>query len=95
MILTCGKPLLERLDEHLARRRERRLNWHRYFTLIPRRIDENRCAWLQFVERKGTTYTFKRRLPESSIVADFEGWRYEYKLPKPVHTKEDNWPGPY
>lgn len=79
MILICGKPILTRLDEYMARRREHKLNWHRYFTLIPRRLDDNRCAWLQFVERKGSIYTFKSRMPESAIVADFYGWRYEYK----------------
>jgi len=94
MILTCGKPMLRRLDEYLARRREHKLNWHRYFTLIPRRIDDTRCVWLQVIERKGSTYTVRRRLPESSIVADFYRWRYDYRIPKPVHTKEDNWPGP-
>ena len=86
MILTCGKPILDRLDEYLVRRREHKLNWHRYFTLIPRRIDGNRCAWLQYVERKGNIYTFKRRLPESAIVADFYRWRYEYRTGEEIEA---------
>lgn len=86
MILICGKPIYERLDEYFDKRKERKLDWHRYFTLVPRRIDNNRCVWLQFVERRGSIYTFRSRLPESSITADFYGWRYEYRIGEEIEN---------
>lgn len=42
--------------------------WHRWFALVPVRIAENDCRWLEYVQRKG-------RVLES---IDF-GWIWEYR----------------
>ena len=30
------------------------IEWHPFFTLLPRRVGENDCRWLEQIERKGT-----------------------------------------
>ena len=49
MRFNCGPTLAERLTS-----REKRLSdWHGWFAWHPVRIENNRCAWLELVMRKG------------------------------------------
>jgi hypothetical protein len=45
MKLNCGPSLYER---RLAKQ-----EWHRFFTLWPRRVGPGDCRWLEYIERKG------------------------------------------
>lgn len=40
------------LRAHL--KQERLSNWHSFFAILPRRVGENDCRWLERIERKGT-----------------------------------------
>ena len=88
MIFTCGKTLFQRLEDRSERKRERKLDWHRYFTLLPRRIDNDRCVCLQYIERIGIPYMRTVMIHGSRYTSQMEHWRYEYRIPKPVYTEE-------
>lgn len=45
MIFDCGPTIQER---HAAKR-----IWHRWFAWHPIRLAAHKCAWLQFIERRG------------------------------------------
>lgn len=50
MKLNCGPTPEEKQNAWWAYRK----NWHKFFTLWPRRITgTHQCVWLEFVERKG------------------------------------------
>lgn len=63
-----------------AEEKENRLKeWHRYFTLIPRRVNEEQLVWLQFVERKGEKYKGMCYPPEMRPHPCWK-WRWEYRI---------------
>ena len=89
MIFKCGIPSSQRRAERSARLRKRKLEWHRYFTLLPRRIDNDLCVWLQFIERKGSPYLRSALIHGSGVRVQIEDWNYAYRIP--VHVSA---PGP-
>lgn len=34
-------------------------NWHKFFCLVPRRMPNGECRWLEYVERKGVLYAYR------------------------------------
>lgn len=53
MLLNCGPPFDERLASRDQRKHARLSQWHPFFALIPRRIGQNHCVWLEWIRRKG------------------------------------------
>ena len=53
--------------------------WHRYFTLIPRRVNEQQIAWLQYIERRGEKYKGMCQSPEMKAYPCWR-WRWEYRI---------------
>ena len=49
---------------------KRLTNWHRHFALIPVRLGDEECRWLEYVERKGTLLAFGH------------GWVWDYRAAK-------------
>ena len=91
MLFKCGMPSSQRRKERSERLRERKLGWHRYFTLLPRRLydDDELCVWLQYIERKGTPYLRTVLIHGSGMRSQIEAWTYEYRIPAHVSA-----PGP-
>lgn len=56
-------------------------DWHRYFALVPRRINDDELVWLQFIERKGEKYRGMCYPPEMRPHPCWR-WRWEYRLPE-------------
>lgn len=60
MKLNCGpskKVRVQRRYDAAEREAVRLRNWHRHFCLIPTRVAEGDCRWLEWVDRK-FDYTF-------------------------------------
>lgn len=76
MKLDCGpSPETKRKRRYEKERAEikRLKNWHDYFALLPRRIGENDCRWLETIERKGKFIT------DDPWEYDFWEWEYRAK----------------
>ena len=70
MRLNCGPTL----EERAKARHYRKMEWHAYFALLPRRIGQQ-CVWLEAIERKGKRHVFDTRHGITSY------WTFEYRLP--------------
>lgn len=70
MRFNCGPTLADRIEASNRRDQE----WHWHFTLIPRRVGNNQCVWLERIQRKGT-------LHEVRGLRIHTWWSWEYRLP--------------
>jgi hypothetical protein len=52
MIINCGPTIAERLEARYDKKWRYLTQWHPHFFLIPRRMGNNRCAWLEWGRRK-------------------------------------------
>lgn len=57
---------------------ELRMHWHKWFALIPRRVSDEECRWLEYIERKGETYI--GICFGSTPAIKVRKWRYEYRV---------------
>lgn len=62
MKFDCGETWYEK--------KERLSNWHPFFCLLPRKIADHDCRWLEYVERKGKP---------SYSPYDGYSWAWEYR----------------
>lgn len=65
MRIDCGKSP--------ARKWQDREGWHPYFAWWPVRVAEKQCAWLEWVERRGT-YHRDNMFPSMSF------WTWEFRV---------------
>lgn len=68
MIFNCGPSASERWAARMALIKQ----WHPYFAWLPVRLNDNRCAWLQTVERKGTFH-------EDRMYLQMSYWSWNYR----------------
>jgi hypothetical protein len=68
MRFDCGPTAHERR----LRRHQRLSHWHTWFAWFPVRLQDNQCAWLERIERKGTL----------NPSWDEAWWSYEYRAPQ-------------
>lgn len=54
MIINCGIPRHERRAARAKAEFDRLSQWHPFFALLPRRIGQDRCVWLEWIQRKGS-----------------------------------------
>lgn len=50
---------------------ERLQKWHDFFALLPRRVAEHDCRWLETIQRKGTVYCSLTTTPV---------WAWKYRV---------------
>lgn len=60
----------------------RLIGWHQFFALLPRRVGDNECRWLEMIERKGTRELRVRLM--SWGYRPYYDYRWEYR------AKQDN-----
>lgn len=53
------------------------IEWHPFFALIPRRVGENDCRWLERIERKGTRV--QRLCPTPVGMMYYWAYQWEYR----------------
>jgi hypothetical protein len=82
MLINLAGPEIRR--SRVEAKEARLKEWHRYFALMPRRINDQQIAWLQFIERKGEKYKGMCYPPEMRPHPCWK-WRWEYRL-----TGEEN-----
>lgn len=80
MKFNCGPSpeAKRRRKRELADAEHRRLiDWHPFFTLLPRRIGENDCRWLERIERRGVYG--KKIVPTMWGLAWYWTYSWEYR----------------
>ena len=73
MKFNCGLTWAEKI----AINNELRQQWHKWFALIPRRVENEECRWLEYIERKGESYM---RVVGIQTGMRVKRWRYEYRV---------------
>ena len=71
MKFNCGLTWAEKI----AINNELRQQWHKWFALIPRRVENKECRWLEYIERKGETY-----IGITGMGVKVRKWQYEYRV---------------
>lgn len=80
MKFNCGPSpeTKRRRKQELADAEHKRLiNWHLFFTLLPRRVGENDCRWMEQIERRGVRVL--KLMPVTWGVMPYYGYRWEYR----------------
>lgn len=73
MKFNCGPTWEEKWDKEKTLLRD----WHLFFAIIPRRVGERDCRWLEWIERKGETYQDYALPPAPPFKVT--KWRWEYR----------------
>lgn len=73
MKFNCGLTWAEKI----AINNELRQQWHKWFALIPRRVGNKECRWLEYIERKGETYF---AMTGGMGGVKVKKWQYEYRV---------------
>ena len=79
MKFECGPTREEKRAIRCKADRAWRHHWHRWFALMPRRVADGDCRWLEYIERKGITYMGYAACPPGPMYK-VEKWRYEYRV---------------
>ena len=77
MKINCGPTWEERKERKEKAERARLQEWHDFFAILPRRTGDNKCVFLERIERKG-----KREIRQGfmdGIVVHFARWVWEYR----------------
>lgn len=80
MKINCGpSPEARRNTKQMrARAEQARLErWHPFFAILPRRVGENDCRWLEWIERKGTIHN--SQVMFLFAVQSVCEWQWEYR----------------
>jgi hypothetical protein len=75
MKVNCGPSKAARERRHKEREQALR-EWHPFFPLWPRRVGENDCRLLEWIERRKVTFTVTEW---DYGPYEYEDWRWEYR----------------
>lgn len=91
MRFNCGPSFNVKAEETYSRFS----NWHRWYAWFPVRVGEDDCRWLEWIERRGESASYKvhKRFlswgyKDGSLSFKYSGfgWKWEYRALQTVVT---------